>query len=110
MHEAGGRVVSGTDTGAIRGLVPGYALHRELGFLSGTTMSNMDVLRAATSSAARALWRDDLGEIAAGKRADLLLLRRNPLDDVGALREIHRVVHNGKVFTPADLMPKNATA
>ncbi len=103
-HQAGGRIVSGTDTGAIRSLVPGYSLHRELAFLSGAGLSNMDVLRAATSRAAEALRRDDLGVIAAGKRADLLLLRRNPLDDVGALREIDRVVHDGKVFEPEKLL------
>jgi imidazolonepropionase-like amidohydrolase len=104
VHEAGARVVSGTDTGAVRSLVPGFALHRELALLSGAGLSNMAVLRAATARAAEALRRDDLGIIAPGKRADLLLLRRNPLDDVGALREIDRVVHDGRAFEPAALL------
>ena len=104
VHEAGGRVIAGTDTGAVRSLVPGFSLHHELEFLAGAGMSNMDVLRAATSRAAEALRRDDLGTIAPGKRADLLLLRSNPLDDVRALRGIERVVHDGRVYEPATLL------
>jgi imidazolonepropionase-like amidohydrolase len=104
VHEAGGRVVSGTDTGAVRHLVPGYALHHELSYLSGAGLSNMDVLRAATARAAEALGRDDLGTIEPGKRADVLLLRSNPLDDVAALRDIERVVADGKAFDPGTLL------
>ena len=104
VHQAGGRVVAGTDTGAVRSLVPGFALHRELSFLSSAGLSNMEVLRAATARAAEALRRPDLGTIEGGKRADLLLLRRNPLEDLGALREIERIVHDGRVFDPAELL------
>jgi imidazolonepropionase-like amidohydrolase len=64
----------------------------------------MDVLRCATARAAEALGRDDLGTIAPGKRADVLLLRRNPLDDVSALRDIERVVADGRVFEPEELL------
>jgi hypothetical protein len=105
VHDAGGRVVAGTDTGAIRACVPGFSLHHELEFLSGAGLSNLDVLRAATSRAAEALWRDDLGVLAPGKRADLLLLRRNPLDDIRALQDIERVVHDGRVYDPEALAP-----
>jgi len=108
VHEAGGRIVSGTDTGAVRSLVPGFSLHHELEFLAGAGMSNMDVLCAATSRAAEALRRDDLGIVAAGKRADVLLLRGNPLDNVRALRDIERVVHDGRVYEPGELLAKPA--
>ncbi|MEX2159156.1 MAG: amidohydrolase family protein [Dehalococcoidia bacterium] len=104
VHDAGGRVVSGTDTGAIRSLVPGFALHHELEYLSGAGLSNMDVLRCATARAAEALGRDDLGTIEPGKRADVLLLRRNPLDDISALHDIERVVADGRVFEPEALL------
>lgn len=105
VQRAGGRVVSGTDTGAVRSLVPGFSLHRELALLSGAGLSNMELLRAATARAAEALWRDDLGTIEPGKQADLLLLRRNPLDDISALRnDIERVVQGGRVFDPASLL------
>jgi hypothetical protein len=104
VQDAGGRVVAGTDTGAIINLVPGFGLHEELSHLAGAGLSNTDVLRAATARAAEALWRSDVGTVEIGKRADLLLLRRNPLDDLGALREIHRVVADGRVFDPETLL------
>jgi len=102
VHQAGGRVVSGTDTGAI-GVVPGFSLHAELGYLSGAGLSNMDVIRAATARAAEAIWRDDLGTIAPGKRADILLLRGNPLEGLAALRDIQHIVQDGVVHDPAEL-------
>ena len=104
VHRAGGRVVAGTDTGVMASIAPGFGLHRELAHLAGAGLSNMDVLRAATARAAEAIRRDDLGTVEAGKQADLLLLRRDPLQDVGALRDIHRVIHNGRVFDPDELL------
>ena len=109
VHEAGGRIVAGTDTGAVRSLVPGFALHRELGFLSDAGLSNMEALRTATARAAEALWRSDLGTIEVGKQADLLLLRRDPLADLSALRDIQRVVCGGRVFDPAELLAQVRT-
>lgn len=108
VHEGGGRIVSGTDTGAIVSLVPGFGLHRELGYLSGAGLSNMDVLRAATARAAEALWRDDLGTIVAGKRADILLLRTDPMKEIGALRDVDRVVQDGRVYDPKALLAMSA--
>lgn len=104
VHAAGGRIVAGTDTGPIANLIPGFGLHEELAHLSGAGLSHMEVLRAATQRAAQALWRDDIGTIEAGKRADLLLLRSNPLDDLRALRDIQRVVHDGRAFDPAAVL------
>ncbi len=109
VHEAGGRIISGTDTGAI-GVVPGFSLHAELGYLSGAGLSNMDVIRASTARAAEALWRSDLGTIAPGKRADFLLLGSNPLEDLAALRDIEHIVQDGKLFDPADLLAVARTA
>ena len=106
VQRAGGRVVAGTDTGAVASLVPGFSLHRELALLSGAGLSNMEVLRAATARAAEALRRSDLGTIEVGKQADLLLLRRDPLEEIGALREIERIVQGGRVIDPAALLAK----
>lgn len=75
----------------------------ELGFLSGAGLSNMDVIRAATSRAAEALWRDDLGTVQPGKRADILLLRADPLAHIAALRDIQHIIQDGRVLDPVDL-------
>ena len=102
VHEAGGRIISGTDTGAV-GVVPGFSLHMELCFLSGAGLSNMDVIRASTARAAEALWRDDLGTVQQGKRADILLINTDPLADLAALQNVKHVIQDGQVLDPADL-------
>jgi imidazolonepropionase-like amidohydrolase len=63
-----------------------------------------EVFRAATINAARMIGRDkDLGSVEAGKLADLLILDANPLDNIGAVRRIHRVVKGGVVYDPVRL-------
>jgi hypothetical protein len=103
-HEAGGRIVAGTDTGAVQSLVPGFALHREIQFLADAGLSGMDVLRSATALAARAIGCSDLGTIEPGKLADLLLLGGNPLEDVRALADIRFVVREGNAHRPSELL------
>jgi imidazolonepropionase-like amidohydrolase len=104
VHKAGGRIVTGTDTGAVRSLVPGFALHWEIGFLEEAGLSPMEVLRSATGQAAIAIGRDDLGTIEPGKRADLLLLGSDPLRSAAALADIRYVVSGGRVREPAELL------
>jgi imidazolonepropionase-like amidohydrolase len=74
---------------------PGFSLHDELGLLVQAGLSPLQALRAATSSPARFLARDDLGAIAAGKLADLVLLEGDPLADIANTRRITAVVSRG---------------
>jgi imidazolonepropionase-like amidohydrolase len=46
----------------------------------------------------------ELGTLAAGKLADLVILDADPLADVGNLSRIHRVVKDGQVFRPEELL------
>ncbi len=62
-----------------------------------------DALRAATSVAARALKADDrMGTLAAGKLANLVIVARNPLDDIMALREVVLTVKRGRAYPRSD--------
>jgi len=70
---------------------------RELELLVQCGLSPAEALRAATSTAATVLRRADLGRIEPGARADLVVLRGDPLADVGALRRPVLVLQDGRV-------------
>jgi hypothetical protein len=101
-HLAGIPVMAGTDANDTM-IVPGFSLHRELQLLRRAGLSAMDVLRAATAVPANYLGRRDLGGIAAGMEADLVLLRANPLVDIANASSIEAVLTNGRVFSRAQL-------
>ena len=95
LNQAGVRFGFGTDTG-VSNRVPGFYEHRELELLVQAGVSPADALRMATVDAAGVLGQHGtLGEIAPGRRADLLVLRANPLDDVRNTRAIEAVWLDG---------------
>ncbi len=94
LFEEGVTLVAGTDT-PTPWILPGASLHEELQFLRDAGIPNAEVLKIATRNAARALRRDDLGAIAPGKRADLVILAKNPLDDITNTRSIVAVIAGG---------------
>ena len=99
LHEAGVPIVAGTDEG-----VPGFSVYRELELYVKAGFTPMDALRAATAVSARAMRRDkDLGTVEAGKRADLLVLDANPLDDISNIRRLRWVMKDGALFESAAL-------
>jgi imidazolonepropionase-like amidohydrolase len=97
MHKAGVRLLAGTDTTAPL-VVPGFALHEELGLLVKAGLTPAAAIRAATLAPAQCLKMDDrLGTIEVGKFADLVLLSKNPFDDIGNTRSIEVVIAGGRV-------------
>lgn len=78
-HRAGGRVCAGSDSGFIYNVF-GFGLIEELELLREAGLSPLEVLRAATLSGAELLGMDDeRGSIEVGKKADLLVVKENPL-------------------------------
>jgi imidazolonepropionase-like amidohydrolase len=103
MQHAGVGILAGTDTGNPY-CMPGFSLHDELAFLVQAGLTPMEALQAATLNAARFMGREkDLGTIATGKMADLVLLDANPLDDIANTRKISAVIYGGKYFPKSDL-------
>jgi hypothetical protein len=94
MHDAGVRIVAGTDTPS-PSLVPGFSLHREMELMVRGGMAPVDVLASATSAPAALLGRDDLGVIRKGATADLLVLDGNPLTQIGDTRRVRTVLKDG---------------
>ena len=82
-------ILVGTDAN-VSGVVPGFSLHDELQSLSNLGISNHKILRATTVDAARFM-EIESGEIRQGYNADLLLLSKNPLEDIRNTGSIERV-------------------
>lgn len=102
MHRAAVRLLAGSDSLDSYVFV-GASLHQELQQLVSAGLTPREALGAATTSPAEFLGRGDLGSIAAGKRADLVLLDANPLDDISSTQKISAVVLAGKYLSRADL-------
>jgi imidazolonepropionase-like amidohydrolase len=92
---AGADIVLGTDAGALPDHPFGYTGHRELEIYVRLGMTPMQAIVAATSNAALHLGQNDLGLVAPGRRADLLVLSANPLENIRNTREIHSVYLGG---------------
>ncbi len=95
-HARGVRIVSATDTGYGPDSV--LRLSHELMELVNVGLSPLEALRAATTTAAALLGIDDrVGQVAVGFEGDLLVLERNPLDDIGAFQDVLLVMNNGRI-------------
>ncbi|SPE38066.1 hypothetical protein SBA6_800002 [Candidatus Sulfopaludibacter sp. SbA6] len=99
MHKAGIPIVAGSDTGLV-----GYGLLREIEIYEQSGMTPLEANQSATIVPARAMHLDaDSGTVEAGKRADLILVDGNPLENIGDLRKVSRVVANGRLYESAKL-------
>ncbi|MGH7654941.1 MAG: amidohydrolase family protein, partial [Gemmatimonadaceae bacterium] len=94
LHEAGVPIVAGTDEG-----IPGFSVYRELELYVKAGFTPMEALRSATAVPASVLHVDkDVGTIEAGKHADLLVLDKNPLDDISNIRTVRYVMKDGALY------------
>jgi Amidohydrolase family len=98
LHDNGIPIVAGTDD------VAGFALHRELELYVAAGIPAPEALRDATLGPARILHRDkDLGSIAPGKLADLILVDGDPAARIGDIRRVVLTVKGGVVYDPAEI-------
>ncbi|HZD48719.1 MAG TPA: amidohydrolase family protein, partial [Silvibacterium sp.] len=74
LHKGGVEFMAGTDTAPGIYVMPGFSLHDELANFVEAGFSPMDALATATSNPAKFLGRDDMGAVAAGNVADLVVL------------------------------------
>ena len=94
LHDLG----VGVQLGA-HGQMQGVAAHWELWMFGQGGMTNHQALRAATLDGARYVGLDgDLGSVEVGKLADLIVLERNPLDDLRNSRSIRYTMANGRLY------------
>lgn len=103
IHDAGGKIMAGSDTPEWL-LLYGYTLHRELRALSDAGLSNYAALSAATRNPAEFFGTlDKTGTIEKGKRADLVLLEANPLENIANTERRAGVMLKGRWFTQAEM-------
>ncbi|MDX1393151.1 MAG: amidohydrolase family protein [Gemmatimonadota bacterium] len=102
-HDAGVNILLGTDAGDTY-VFPGSGAHDELGELVKAGLTPAEALATGTINAARfAGLEDEHGTVAVGKRADLVLLEANPLEDIANTRGIAAVVLGGRVYDRVEL-------
>jgi imidazolonepropionase-like amidohydrolase len=100
LYDNGITIVAGTDLGK------GYSLHRELEIYNQAGIPAPEVLRMATLTAARVMKRDnELGSIAPGKLADMILVNGDPTKNISDIRKIDTVIKGGAVMYPSELYP-----
>jgi imidazolonepropionase-like amidohydrolase len=104
FKKAGVRILAGTDTPVTAAVIPGFSLHEELANLVAAGLTPYEALRTATYNPADFLGAlDEFGTVSEGRRADLLLVDRNPFGDVKALSEISGVMIRGRWLPRAEL-------
>ena len=107
LWDGGVTVAAGSDAGNI-GTFHASGLHRELELLVESGLSPGEALQAATLNAAQVMGRTDLGAIAPGKTADLVVLDANPLLDIRNARRIAWVVKGGVARRPDEILRPTA--
>jgi imidazolonepropionase-like amidohydrolase len=106
LHEAGANLIVGTDC-PIPFEVPGFSLYGELQNFVDAGLTPYAALKAATRDAAKLLDAlDEFGTVAVGRRADLILVDANPLDDVANVAKRVGVMVRGRWFSESELQEK----
>jgi imidazolonepropionase-like amidohydrolase len=109
LGAARAHIILGSDTG-LEDHFFGYAEQKEIELMVQAGMSPSDVIVAATSRAAAYLGLADRGVLSVGRRADILVLDGNPLDDIRNTRRIARFYLAGAEVDRAALKASLMTA
>ncbi len=105
LQRGGASLLAGTDVdNTFPFLFFGFSLHDELALLVKGGLTPLAALQSATINPARFLGREaELGTVAQGKLADLVLLDANPLESIGNTARITAVVQNGRYLSRTEL-------
>lgn len=103
LDQVNAKLTAGTDAGNLPFLIPGSSLIEELKLLSKIGISNYKVLRMTTINAAMAMNKQSsIGTIEEGKRADLILLQDNPIEDLNNLYSNKGIMVRGVWISDAE--------
>lgn len=106
LHDGGVPILLGTDAPQ-QYSVPGFSIHREMKRMVDAGMTPYQVLQSGTSNVGLYFKnKDDFGTIAAGKRADLILVDANPLQDIANVARRSGVMVRGRWFAEAEIQKR----
>ena len=106
LHDGGANIALGTDSPQIFS-VPGFAIHHEMELYVDIGMTPYEVLEIGTRKPAEYFdATDDFGTVAVGKRADLVLLTSNPLDDIANAARRAGVMVAGQWFPEDEIQAR----
>jgi len=100
---AGAKYLAGSGTSAF-GTMPGISLHTELALLHRIGLTSRQAIAAATGNYRELFGWRDVGNLSAGSRADLLILDRNPAEDLANLQAISGLYVNGEAIDRGGLL------
>ena len=101
LSDGGVRIALGTDSGgaADRFFIQGHSEHREMDLMVQSGLTPMQVIQSFSKGASEALGiNKEFGTLAKGKAADLLVLEKNPLENIAHMRSIQTIYLGGKKF------------
>lgn len=108
LQDAGVTIATGTDAGNI-GTLHASSMHQELLIMQDAGLSPEQILVNSTLHGALLMGKEkELGSIAAGKFADLVILNKNPLENANNYSSIDAVMKDGQLFKPEALLPPTA--
>jgi len=103
LHERGVPIALGSDSSGwplVPFLFHGISTHLEMSFLSQAGFTPLEIIEAGTRTPARMLGKEaELGTVETGKRADLILVKGDPLTDLSVLRHPAWVIYGGELRT-----------
>jgi imidazolonepropionase-like amidohydrolase len=106
LHDGGGKLLVGTDASVLN-ILPGHSLHDEMETFVAAGLSTYETLVCCCRNPARFYGDADWGTIEVGNRADVVLLRNNPLDDIRNTRSIAGTMARGRWFGQSALAAMN---
>jgi imidazolonepropionase-like amidohydrolase len=110
LADAGVLIATGTDAGNI-GTMHASSYLAELQAMQKSGMSNWQIIQASTINGAKVLSKEnEFGTITVGKKANLILLDNNPVENINAITQINRVINRGVVFNPNELIKDTPSA
>jgi imidazolonepropionase-like amidohydrolase len=103
MHRAGVKMLAASDA-VVWYVFPGFSLHDEMELFVKAGLTPMEALQTATLNPATYLGLSDMvGTVEEGKKADLVLLEANPLENISNTKKINAVIVGGRLIPKASL-------